>query len=358
MTGAIVSAHEQDTLADPSAGELSSACRRDGSRSTRRVVPDTEMRALRYDHHVCDLICPWVRMDLAYERERLPYLGQANSQVALAPARTRDNGELAHALASARRHLPWLRRIYVVTNGQRPPAPVLDLPGVHWLTHADIFRSRYDLPTFNSNAIEANLGFVPGLAEHFLVTCDDYLIGRPLGFDAFFAGRHRWPILRRENEAMPTRLDPADLYGQALRRTFARLAEAGVVFDRRPPAHVPTSWTRATWDEMWRRFEPELAQTSATRFRQTTDFAVNLLHAGVCVSMYARMLAVSPRHISQDVYRFVRVGAPGYDWRGELASVLRHRPDFICLNDEAGEEDEAEMQVALDEFFRAFEAAP
>jgi len=41
------------------------------------------------------------------------------------------------------------------------------------------------LPTFNSNAIEANIHNVPNLAKYVLYLNDDFLVGAPLTMDDF-----------------------------------------------------------------------------------------------------------------------------------------------------------------------------
>ena len=82
--------------------------------------------------------------------------------------------------------MPYVRNIILVTNGQVDsqqsdiPYKVFQIPT--WLdtsspkfrlvTHAQIFPNATDLPTFNSNAIEAHLHKIPGLAECFLYMND------------------------------------------------------------------------------------------------------------------------------------------------------------------------------------------
>lgn len=53
-------------------------------------------------------------------------------------------------------------------------------PGVSVVTHAQIFRRRADLPTFSSNAIEANLHRIPGLAARWIYFNDDVFLAQPV----------------------------------------------------------------------------------------------------------------------------------------------------------------------------------
>ena len=53
--------------------------------------------------------------------------------------------------------MPWIRTIYLVTNGQIPYWLNLDNPKLKLITHDEIFSNPNDLPTFSSPAIEVNI---------------------------------------------------------------------------------------------------------------------------------------------------------------------------------------------------------
>jgi hypothetical protein len=91
--------------------------------------------------------------------------------------RFRSSDELRFVLRSIENHAPWLRRIYLVTNGQVPSWLDLDHPKLVVVPHDQIFERPADLPTFNSHAIEWNLKNIPGLAEHFIYLNDDTFLG-------------------------------------------------------------------------------------------------------------------------------------------------------------------------------------
>ena len=64
-------------------------------------------------------------------------------------------------------YAPWIRNIYIVTNGQKPSWAKLDHPNVFVVPHNDIFQKETDLPTFNSMAIEVHLHQITGLRNVF-----------------------------------------------------------------------------------------------------------------------------------------------------------------------------------------------
>jgi hypothetical protein len=103
------------------------------------------------------------------------------------------------------RFAPWLRNIFIVTDGQTPPL-LAKLRGTRYehrvrtVDHRSIF-SGFDehLPTFSSPAIESVLWRIPGLAEHFIYLNDDFQMIRPVAVEDFF--RDHSVVLRGEWQA-------------------------------------------------------------------------------------------------------------------------------------------------------------
>ena len=68
-----------------------------------------------------DAVIMWVDgSDPDFVNSQNHYLKAAKRPVINSAARHRDNGELRFALRGLIHHTPWLRKIHVVTNGQRP----------------------------------------------------------------------------------------------------------------------------------------------------------------------------------------------------------------------------------------------
>ncbi|KAF4147060.1 LNR domain [Phytophthora infestans] len=77
--------------------------------------------------------------------------------------RFRDNEELRYSLRSLEKYAPWVRHIYVVTDGQIPSWLDIESPKISIVKHRDIFANKSHLPVFSSPAIEWNLDNIPGL---------------------------------------------------------------------------------------------------------------------------------------------------------------------------------------------------
>jgi len=90
--------------------------------------------------------------------------------------RFRDNDELRYSLRSLMMYAPWIRHIFIVTNGQVPDWLDTSNPRVSVVPHSAIFPNRSHLPTFSSPAIESNLFRIPGLSRRWLYFNDDVFL--------------------------------------------------------------------------------------------------------------------------------------------------------------------------------------
>eukprot|EP00644_Phytophthora_capsici_P011399 jgi/Phyca11/9365/fgenesh1_pm.PHYCAscaffold_37_\ len=94
--------------------------------------------------------------------------------------RFRDNEELRYSLRSLEKYAPWVRHIYVVTDGQIPSWLDIESPKLSIVKHGEIFANKSHLPVFSSPAIEWNLDNIPGLSDMFLYFNDDVFLGSPI----------------------------------------------------------------------------------------------------------------------------------------------------------------------------------
>ncbi|KAK9868120.1 hypothetical protein WJX84_006289 [Apatococcus fuscideae] len=101
-------------------------------------------------------------------------------------SRFRDNDELRYSLRSLERNAPWLRHIYIVTNGQVPTWLDRSNRRVSIVTHDQIFVNKSHLPTFSSSAIEVHLHRIRGLSSKFLYFNDDVFLMKPIYPDDFW----------------------------------------------------------------------------------------------------------------------------------------------------------------------------
>lgn len=126
-----------------------------------------------------DIVVLWVDgSDPEFIREKQTVTGQVAdlNQENDGEQRYRDYGIFNYWFRMIEKHAPWVNRVYLVTNGQKPEWLNLEHPKLRWITHKEFMPKEY-LPSFNSSAIEMNLHRIEDLSENYLYFNDDmYLI--------------------------------------------------------------------------------------------------------------------------------------------------------------------------------------
>ncbi|MEP7453863.1 hypothetical protein [Phyllobacterium sp. SB3] len=105
-----------------------------------------------------------------------------------------NNGEIYYCIASIIKFAPFIRRIWIVSDGQTPKfidafanAGLCDRDFIRVVDHKMLFAGYEDmLPTFNARTIEAMLWRIPDLSEHYIYFNDDFFVNKPLTPDFFF----------------------------------------------------------------------------------------------------------------------------------------------------------------------------
>lgn len=118
----------------------------------------------------------------------------------ISASRFADNEELKYSLRSVEKHAPWVRNIFIVTNGQIPSWLNLDNPRLKIVTHEELFLNQSHLPTFSSPAIESHLHRIPGLSQKFIYLNDDVMFADNVWPDDFYTHANgqkiylTWPV--------------------------------------------------------------------------------------------------------------------------------------------------------------------
>lgn len=136
-----------------------------------------------------DVVITWVDgNDPVLNAKRATYIKpeEAKEKDIAAPNRYANRGEIYWCVRSVNKFMPWVRRIFLVTDNQDPHVESSRIP-VEIVDHKVIFRGyeKY-LPTFCTSSIEAMLWRIPGLSEHYIYLNDDFMVCRPVTPDMFF----------------------------------------------------------------------------------------------------------------------------------------------------------------------------
>lgn len=205
--------------------------------------------------------------------------------------RYRDWGFLKYWFRGVEQFAPWVNKIHFVTCGHVPEWLDTNHSKLHIVKHSD-FMPKDALPTFNSNAIEASLHKIDGLAEKFVLFNDDFfLIDETKPTDFFKDGKPAntfslHPIMPSDGMAgicfnnvkiincnfkfrksvkanLAKYLSPKQ--GKYILKTVPLLGYN--MFPGFATFHMPNSYLKSTWKEVWSKESDILNQTLHHKFR-------------------------------------------------------------------------------------------
>jgi hypothetical protein len=293
-------------------------------------------------HAPIDAVITWVDgadpKHLAKRQALMAQSGRALHANGTNPHRWGSSDEVIYCLRSLANHAPWLRRIWLVTDGQVPDLstiPDMTRARVTIIDHRQIFRGFEDcLPTFNSLSIESMVWRIPDLSDQFLYFNDDVFLTAPLDpSDVFHNGK---PVLRGKW------VDYSDLVDDAAKRddpaflnhyTQMTAALLAGFHPRRmwASAHVVHPLRRSVMAALWDRFAPAFRANIGHRFRDIGQFQPMALHNHACIRDGNWMAA------QVKDYLHLRSGAvidfPPEDVRAFLRRSTLPEAKFLCVND-------------------------
>jgi hypothetical protein len=214
--------------------------------------------------------------------------------------RYRDMECLKYWFRGVEKFAPWVNKIYFVTCGQAPKWLNKKHEKLVLVNHSDYMPKEY-LPTFNSSAIEIGIHKIEGLSEQFVYFNDDmFLINKVKETDFFKKGL---PC-----DSMT--FEPIDIYpekyhikicndleilnkhfsfreclkknkykylslkqGKHLLKTLIFLKHKTFAGFYNP--HLPTSFLKSTFKEVWSKEEETLNKTMSFKFRNNME-SVNI----------------------------------------------------------------------------------
>lgn len=144
-----------------------------------------------------DIVITWVNGSDPHHIEKREKELKKSGKVANIAQKARrfsDNGEIYFCLKSIANHMPWVNKVYIVTDNQTPECvaeqhPELQciLNKIQIVDHSIIYADyEHLLPVFNSLALETFLWRIPGLAENFIYFNDDVFLCNRIKEDTFF----------------------------------------------------------------------------------------------------------------------------------------------------------------------------
>src|SRR5699024_2955272 len=269
--------------------------------------------------------------------------------------RFRDWDNLQYWFRGVEKFAPWVNKIHFVTWGHVPKWLNTDHPKLNIVNHYD-FLKKDNLPVFNSCAIEINLHRIPGISEKFVYFNDDtFLIDFVKEKDYFKKGLPR-------DEAIPHPTPSVSRIGvgcaisnnmEIINTTFNKrssmlnnilkcfhplykqknLASLCLLplpkFASFATTHLPISYLKSTFKEVWDNEEPILAETSKSKFRNKND-------VNQWIMRYWQL--ASGNFIPRDI-NFGKSFMLSNNNDKAISAIKKQKFSMICLNDTTDIED-------------------
>lgn len=245
-----------------------------------------------------DFVVTWLdSSDSEWQRLYMEY--SKNTKGDKGKGRFREMNIFQYWFRSVEKYVPWVNKIYLITNGKFPDWINKDNPKLVLVKHEDYIPKEF-LPTFNSCTIELHMHHIKGLSEHFVYFNDDMILNRPINPDYYFKNELPCDYNKETcfNVPLYTPMEKFNIY-------MSMMADIGIInahFDRwKTVCQSPKRWfgphlglkglimsgilmkqhlfvgfsnyhceqafLKSTFNEVWDK-EPDFLNASCTRFRE------------------------------------------------------------------------------------------
>ena len=258
-----------------------------------------------------DIVITWVDgNDPVWQEEKAKYQGKKAGDVRA--SRYREWGFLRYWFRAIEKNATWVRYIHFVTYGHLPDWLDTSNPKLKVVNHKDFIPEQY-LPTFSCRPIEFNLHRIPGLSDKFVYFNDDMYLLQKTSEEDFFKdglpcdvgildanvingettdGKHVemeniytslmyniMAINRNFNKKKSIKENRnkwySMIYGTTMIKTI--LLSPWEKFTGFYTLHVPYSYLKSTFEDVWEK-EPELLDSACIhKFRTSYDVSSRLL---------------------------------------------------------------------------------
>lgn len=326
-----------------------------------------------------DFVVTWVDgNDPEWKKEKDKYVGEMTDEIENTPARYRDWGLLQYWFRAVERYAPWVRKVFLVTSGQKPDWINLNYEKLVFVTHEEFIPEQY-LPTFNSRTIEMNLWRMNDLSEHFVYFNDDFFLNRPVEPEDFYEnGLPRlcavalpfyfhsptpwtaWRLaLLNDIGLINDTFDIRQVMRKYPEKFFSYVYGRKIKYNRRVLddayitgmyySHAPYIYLKSVFADIWKTY-PEIMDVSCRdRFRN---------HQQVTVLLPILWMIFQGKFIPVDAGYLGPMLDLNHQTIGRIEELLSSEERAVCLNDgqNADEEDEETRRMIYDELHRVMRA--
>ena len=239
------------------------------------------------------------------------------TKVPVMEKRFRDWGTLQYLLRGIEKHMPFIRKVFLVVSHRSQIPEWVDESNLNVVLHEDFVPEEY-LPTFNCNTLEMNLNRIKGLDEQYLYFNDDlfpvrdckpgdfYRDGKSLiGFTKHYWGTGMFKQICRNSDALARKA-----LGMPASRSFIR------------PQHICAPMLKSECEKMCGIVAEDIA-ASYTRTREGRNYNQYMFTDYLFYQGKALSEKISSKHLSVAVSSASRI-------RKAIEAPSRN---LICIND-------------------------
>jgi hypothetical protein len=280
-----------------------------------------------------DLVYLWVDgSDPEWQTKRNAFLAKIGKNTSTNfNGRYANNDELKYSLRSVERYAPWIRKIFIVTDNQRPEWLDIENPKIKIIDHKDIL-PHSSLPCFNAMLIEHFLYKIPNLSEHFLFSNDDMFFNKAVLPTTFFAA-DGFPIIRLNRK--PFRRfrwflrekifkKPHKLYSRAIFNATELVKRKYGIYYNGLPHHNIDSYLKSNCSRVAGQiFKNEIDITKINHVRSANDIQ-RIIYSYVALAEKRGHL----RYVSSEESLHVHIQKDRH-----YKKFQKFNPSFFCMND-------------------------
>lgn len=241
-----------------------------------------------------------------------------------------SNNELKYSLRSVEKNIPWIHKIYIVTDNQRPDWLNIDHPLIQIIDHTEIL-PKEALPCFNSSVIEYFIYKIPNLKEHFLLANDDVFFNKKVSPDYFF-NSIGLPFVRLKKKLFGRwHYDIKRLRGRRLGQYISKVIDGAKLVEKHfgvyyssIPHHNVDSYIKSDYRyAVEHLFSSQVELSLGNKIRKYGD-----LHRSAFLYYALAVGRGELKHVGRR--ESSRINVSKQNWSSYLN---RYSPDLFCLND-------------------------
>lgn len=299
-----------------------------------------------------DFVITWVdESDPKWRKEFEYYSVKEGRAIDCNPCRYRNWDTLRYWFRGVEKYAPWVNKIFFVTCGHLPNWLKIDNPKLVIVKHEDFVPAQY-LPTFNSFSFEFHFHNIEGLSDRFVYFSDDMFLLDYVKPDRFFKNglpcdiggmailNHSKPDIFDCSVFLATALinehfdkkavisknlskwySPQYLHVSRNNFRFRKLTKfPGFIMN-----HLPLSYLKHTYEDVWKHCENDLRRTCLDKFRTYGD---------VCRWLLRYWQLASGNFTPYNFFRDGKLYAIKDETIEEISKCIIHQEKkIVCFND-------------------------